>query len=103
VLEDGRTLWEADAGLLQRHGLAPAPPLEAAATPTPQQEEQPDDDESESDEEPVRPARELAASTDNAGLLYRAYERLCAAMCKAHCISSTGRRPASARLLLKQA
>jgi hypothetical protein len=59
VLEDGRTLWEADAGLLQRHGLAPAPSLDAAATPPPQEEQQqPDDEESESDEEPVRPARE---------------------------------------------
>lgn len=58
VLDDGRTLWEADAGLLRRHGLAPAPPPDAAAMPPLPEEQQPDDEESESDEEPVRPARE---------------------------------------------
>lgn len=61
MLDDGRTLWEADAGLLQRHGLATEAPLAAAATPPqPEEQQHPDDEESESDEEPVRPARECA-------------------------------------------
>ena len=61
MLDDGRTLWEADAGLLQRHGLATEAPLAAAATPPqPEEQQHPDDEESESDEEPIRPARECA-------------------------------------------